>query len=334
MTDVPIGDVPLFLAATVPGGALDLSPTAGLLLGMFLVLLNGFFVAAEFALVKVRATQLDSLVAKGNWRAKRARHLVAHLDRYLSATQLGITLASIALGWVGEPAFSWIMEPIVSFLGLGEDASHAASAAAVFALVSILHIVLGELAPKSLAIRKPEATSLWVSWPLYIFYVATMPAIWLLNHAANAFLKIFGIQPVSEGELAHDEEELRLLLASPNASQLSKNKRELLDNIFELSHRIARQIMVPRADVVYLSIARTVEENLATARESGHTRFPLCEGDLDHAIDRRRREVHAAISGAKTSSCGTATTKRPPQSPIKAWSAAISWRRFHGRIST
>lgn len=284
MTDVPLGDVPLSLAATVPGGALDLSPTAGLLLGMFLVLLNGFFVAAEFALVKVRATQLDSLVAKGNWRAKRARHLVAHLDRYLSATQLGITLASIALGWVGEPAFSWLMEPIVSWFGLGEEATHAASAAAVFALVSILHIVLGELAPKSLAIRKPEPTSLWVSWPLYLFYVATMPAIWLLNHAANAFLKIFGIQPVSEGELAHDEEELRLLLASPNASQLSKHKRELLDNIFELSHRIARQIMVPRADVVYLSIDRSLEVNLAAARESGHTRFPLCEGDLDHVV--------------------------------------------------
>jgi len=284
MTGLPLSEVPVTVAATVPGGSLDLSPITGMLLGLFLVALNGFFVAAEFALVKVRSTQLDARISKGDWRAHRARHLVAHLDRYLSATQLGITLASIALGWVGEPAFSWLMKPMVSTLGLSEEATHVSSAAAVFALVSILHIVLGELAPKSLAIRKPEPTSLWVAWPLYLFYVATMPAIWLLNHAANGFLKIFGIEPVTEGELAHDEEELRLLLASPDASLLSKHKRELLDNIFELSHRMARQIMVPRADVVYLSIDRSLEDNLTTARESGHTRFPLCDGDLDHVV--------------------------------------------------
>lgn len=284
MTDVPL---PLFslLAATVPGGAPELSPVTGLLLGLFLVFLNGFFVAAEFALVKVRGTQLDSLVSRGDRRAKLARHMVSHLDAYLSATQLGITLASIALGWVGEPAFSWLVRPLVELVpGASEALVHSVSLTAAFILVSVLHIVLGELAPKSLAIRKPEGTSLWVSMPLFGFYYLTYPAIWLLNHGANAFLKIFGIEPVSEGELAHDEEELRLLLASPDASRLSKHKRELLDNIFELSHRMARQIMVPRADVVYLSRDRGLEENLAAARESGHTRFPLCEGDLDHVV--------------------------------------------------
>jgi CBS domain containing-hemolysin-like protein len=284
MTDVPL---PLLspLAVTVPGGAPHLPPVTGLVLGLLLIFLNGFFVAAEFALVKVRGTQLDARVSKGDRRARVARHMVSHLDAYLSATQLGITLASIGLGWIGEPAFSWLLRPLVEIVpGASEALVHSVSITAAFVLISILHIVLGELSPKSLAIRKPEGTSLWVSLPLFGFYFLTYPAIWLLNHSANAFLKIFGIEPVTEGELGHDEEELRRLLASPDASQLSKHKRELLDNIFELSHRMARQIMVPRADVVYLSRDRSLEENLQVARESGHTRFPLCEGDLDHVV--------------------------------------------------
>lgn len=272
-------------AAAVPGGPPNLSPITGLILALLLVLLNGFFVAAEFALVKVRATQLEGRVAKGEHGAKVARHMVSHLDAYLSATQLGITLASIALGWVGEPAFTWLIEPVVGRVpGITEGMIHSVSLTGAFITVSILHIVLGELTPKSLAIRKPELTSVWISIPLIAFYYLTYPAIWLLNHAANAILKMVGIEPVSESELAHDEEELRLLLASPHSSQLSKQKRELLDNIFELSHRLARQIMVPRADVVYLSVDKSVEENLEVARESGHTRFPLCEEDLDHVI--------------------------------------------------
>jgi CBS domain containing-hemolysin-like protein len=151
-------------------------------------------------------------------------------------------------------------------------------------VITILHIVLGELAPKSLAIRKPEPTSLWVAIPLFLFYKLTFPAIWALNHLANAVLKVFGIQPIKESELAHDEEELRLLLASSDPSRLSLQKRRILDNVFELSHRSARKIMVPRADVVYLSTDRSIEENLALARASGHTRFPLCEGDLDRVV--------------------------------------------------
>jgi CBS domain containing-hemolysin-like protein len=148
----------------------------------------------------------------------------------------------------------------------------------------MLHIVLGELAPKSVAIRKPEGTTLWLALPLFAFYKLTYPAIWLLNRTANALLKLIGIAPASEGEAGHDEEELRLLLSSSHASHVSKHKRELLDNIFELSHRMARQIMVPRQDVIYLSTARPLAENLRLARRSGHTRFPLCDGDLDHVI--------------------------------------------------
>ncbi len=269
----------------VPGGGLVINPWLGLLLGVLLVLLNGFFVAAEFALVKVRPTQLDPYVARKDRRGTAARHMVRHLDAYLSATQLGITLASLALGWIGEPAFAWVVEPLVRKIpGATPGLVHSASLTSAFLVITILHIILGELAPKSVAIRKPEPTSLWVALPLFLFYKITYPAIWLLNHAANALLKLVGIEPVSEGQLGHDEEELRLLLASSDASRVSAQKRKLLDNIFELSHRNARQIMVPRADVTYLSTANSLEDNLALARESGHTRFPLCRGDLDDVI--------------------------------------------------
>lgn len=269
----------------LPGAPPQIDPYLGLALGFLLVLLNGFFVAAEFALVKVRPTQLDPHVAAGSRRGSVARHMVTHLDAYLSATQLGITLTSLALGWVGEPAFSWVVEPVVALVpGASPGLVHSLSITLAFMVITVLHIVLGELAPKSLAIRKPEASTLAVALPLYLFYKATFPVIWLLNHSANALLKLVGVEPVSESELAHDEGELRLLLASSSASTLAPAKRELLDNIFALSDRLARQIMVPRGDVVYLSTQRSLEENLAIARASEHTRFPLCDGDLDHVI--------------------------------------------------
>ncbi len=274
---------PFLLAAAASGP--PIGPWWGLFFAILLVALNGFFVAAEFALVKVRPTQLEPYVQEGLRRAKMARHMVRHLDAYLSATQLGITLASLALGWIGEPAFAWIIEPVVRpFAGDSPQVLHSVAATVAFLVIMILHIVLGELAPKSIAIRKAEGTALAVSVPLYVFYKVTYPAIWLLNHTASYLLRVVGIAPVNEGELAHDEEELRLLLASSHASAVSKNTRELLDNIFELTHRVARQIMIPRQDVIYLSTTRTMAENLRLARRSGHTRFPLCEGDLDHVI--------------------------------------------------
>jgi CBS domain containing-hemolysin-like protein len=275
----------LMLLAAAPGPQFRIDPWWGLLFALLLVFLNGFFVAAEFALVKVRPTQIDPYVSEGLRRAKIARHMIRHLDAYLSATQLGITLASLALGWIGEPAFAWVIEPVVrAVVGENPQLLHSVALTISFLTITILHIVLGELAPKSVAIRKSEATTLWIALPLYVFYKVSFPAIWVLNHTANALLKLIGIAPVSESELGHDEEELRLLLSSSHASHLSLQKRELLDNIFELSHRVARQLIIPRQDVVYLSIARPLTENLRLARRSGHTRFPLCEGDLDHVI--------------------------------------------------
>jgi CBS domain containing-hemolysin-like protein len=267
----------------VPGA--HLSPGWGLFFAILLVFLNGFFVAAEFALVKVRPTQIAPLAEEGGRRALLAQQMGRHLDAYLSGTQLGITLTSLALGWIGEPAFAGIIRPLVAFFAPdNENLVHSVALVVSFLTITMLHIVLGELLPKSIAIRKPEETSLWVAYPLFWFYKVTYPAIWLLNQAANGLLLMIAIPPAHESEISHDEEELRLLLASTHASHLSTQKREILDNVFELSHRVARQIMVPRGDVVYLSTHRPLAENLKLARRSGHTRFPLCHGDLDHVI--------------------------------------------------
>ncbi len=257
-----------------------------LVLAFLLVLANGFFVAAEFAIVKVRSTQLTELADEGSARAKMARRLIRHLDAYLSATQLGITLASLALGWVGEPAFEHILAPLVErFGGASEVTARSFSAAFAFVVISVLHIVLGELAPKSVAIQKPVGTSLWIAYPLHWFYVLTYPAIVLLNGTSRAVLKLVGIHPASEHETAHSPEELRLILASSEkAGILSEENREIIEGVFQFSKRTARQIMVPRTDVVVLSVTRTIEENLETIRTTRHTRYPLCEVSLDHTI--------------------------------------------------
>ena len=268
----------------LPATEVQIDPLMGLVAAFVLVLINGFFVAAEFALVKVRPTQIDPHAQRGEQRGKVARYMVRHLDAYLSATQLGITLASLALGWIGEPAFAWLIEPLVMRLpGASPALVHSVSLTVAFLSITILHIVLGELAPKSLAIRKPEPTVLWVAMPLWLFFKITYPAIWLLNHAANFILRLFGIEPVTEAEMGHDEEELRRILASTDGS-LSREKRRILDNVFTFSSRPVRKIMVPRADVVYLSTGRPTAQNVAIARGSGHTRFPLVASDLDHIL--------------------------------------------------
>ena len=257
-----------------------------LFLAFLFVLANGFFVAAEFAIVKVRSTQLTELAEQGSVRAKMARKLTRHLDAYLSATQLGITLSSLALGWIGEPAFHHLLQPLFTNLNIGQKAATSISATVAFIIISVLHIVLGELAPKSIAIQKPVGTSLWVAHLLHAFYVVTYPAIWLLNGVSRAILKTVGIHPTSEHlEAAHSPEELRLILASSEkAGILSEENREIIEGVFQFSKRTARQIMVPRTDVVVLSTTKTIEENLETIRTTRHTRYPLCDGSLDQTV--------------------------------------------------
>jgi CBS domain containing-hemolysin-like protein len=285
-----IAGVPAALAtsaasAPVAGSAAMLRPGWALLFGFLLVLLNGFFVAAEFALVRVRPTQLDAGAGPGLRRARLARHMTQHLDAYLSATQLGITLASLGLGWIGEPAFSWLIEPVVVFFaGRNPPLVHSLGLTISFLAITILHIVLGELTPKWVALRHARPAALLVALPLHAFYRATYPAIWVLNRAARGLTRLLGVAPPVGGGGIRDEAELRRLLASSPDTEVSEQKRELLDNVFELSHRVARQIMLPRQDVVYLSTTLPLAENLRLVRRSGHTRFPLCEGDLDHVI--------------------------------------------------
>ena len=264
---------------------IGIDPWVAIVLAISLVLLNGFFVAAEFALVKVRPTQIEPHVERGEKRGRLAKNMIEHLDAYLSATQLGITLASLALGWIGEPAFARLLRPLLEGLGVSSPTVvHTVSLTVAFSFIAVFHIVVGELAPKSVAISRPRATSLWVAGPLYLFYKASYPAIWLLNGTARALLKLVGIETAEGAVPTHSEEEVRLLLASRRDSELSDDKRELLENVFELSERNARQIMLPRNEVVFLTNDQSLEENLHTARTSGHTRYPLCEGDLDHIV--------------------------------------------------
>ncbi|MDB6150719.1 MAG: corC 2, partial [Chthoniobacter sp.] len=254
---------------------------------LFLVLLNGFFVASEFAIVKVRGSQLEALEEEGEKRAAFARHVTVHLDAYLSATQLGITLASLALGWVGEPFLARMIQPFFYAFGLTSEAViRPVSITLAFAVITFLHIVLGELAPKSLAIRKSVITTLWIARPLALFYVLFKPAIWFLNGAANLVLKhVFRLEPVSEHELAHSEEELRVILAeSERADEVTTLGKEILINALDMRKRVVRDITTPRGEVVFLNTEDTFEENLKVALESRHTRFPLCEGHLDNTI--------------------------------------------------
>ena len=279
-----LGLTPIAVVAVTAESSL-LGPGWGLFVGLLLVFVNGFFVAAEFALVKVRPTQLEPHVAAANLRAKLANSMILHLDAYLSACQVGITLASLALGWIGEPAFAWIVEPVVRLFPGATDATvHQASLVVAFLVITVLHIVVGEMAPKSFAIRKPVVTSLWIAAPLWLFFKVTYPAIWLLNSWSNWLLKLIGIEPMGHQTGISDESELRRMLAATADDRMSAQKRELLDNVFELSHRITRQAMVPRNEVVYLDNKESLENNLGRARESGHTRFPLCDGDLDQVV--------------------------------------------------
>ncbi len=252
-----------------------------------LVALNGFFVAAEFALVKIRGSQLEALALEGNKRAITGQHVLGNLDSYLSACQLGITLASLGLGWVGEPFLAQMLQPAFSLLHIESPVViTSVSFAFAFSLITFWHIVLGEQAPKILAIRKPLPATLWVSAPLRFFYAIFSPAIWFLNASSNWVLKnIMRVEPAGEHELSHSEEELRLILnESEKSYEVSTLGRDILVNALDMRRRVVRDIMTPRGDVVSLDLEESFEENVQKALESRHTRFPLCRGHLDNTI--------------------------------------------------
>lgn len=261
-------------------------PAWYLLLAFVFVLANGFFVAAEFAIVKVRPTQLAEMAAGGSSRARMTRRILKHIDSYLSAVQVGITFASLALGWIGEPAFASLLLPLFRRFGFFADPlAHSVAITISFVAISGLHIVLGEQVPKFLAIDKPVGTALWTSHILHAFYIVTYPAIWVLSTITNAALRLFGIRHGGEGNLVQSQEELRAIIAhSEKAGILSEENREIIEGVFQFSKRTARQIMVPRTDVAVLSVRKSIEENLEIIRTTRHTRYPLCDGTLDQTI--------------------------------------------------
>ena len=247
--------------------------------------MNGFFVAAEFALVKIRSSRLETLLQEGNTRAKYAKKLTDHLDASLSVTQLGITLASLGLGWVGEPAVAAILVPVVSFFGFGEDLAHSIALIAGFSLITAMHIILGELAPKSMAIQKAETVSLNISIPMLIFHRVMWPAVWVLNHVANWVIIRLGFEVASEGEDAHSEEEIRLLMEeSHKHGYIDKTELTFVDNVFDLSNLTVREIMIPRTDMICLYLEDSFDENVKIALTEQMTRYPVCIEDKDNIV--------------------------------------------------
>jgi CBS domain containing-hemolysin-like protein len=279
------------------------SPAVGLIVAGVLVLANAFFVASEFAIVKIRQTRLEQLVSEGNGRAKTALSIAKRLDAYLSANQLGITLASLALGWVGEPAFAHVIEPMLEAVvgsAAATAAAHTISVAFSFTIITFLQTVFGELAPKSLAKQLTEPLALWTAGPLRAFYVVMFPLIWVLNQASNVVLRLLGLKPASEAELVHSPEELRLVLQHV---PLEAGPRRLMDRIFDYSHRIARHVMTLRRDVVCVTSGQPIAEVLRIIQQAQYTRYPVLDADGNRVVGYLHIKdiVNAVISGRETS---------------------------------
>lgn len=254
---------------------------------LFFVLLNGFFVASEFAMVKVRESQIEAAIEEGLRGARAAQHATKHLDSYLSATQLGITLCSIALGMLGEPFVAGLVQPLLFKSGITSVVVvHGISIGIAYAFITFLHVVIGEITPKTLAIRKALSTTLLAAPVLKFFYVVLKPGIWILNGTAAWLLRtVFRIDPVSEGELAHSEEELRHIVAeSQKSKSVTETEKDILLNALALNDRCVRDVMTPRNQVISLDTDESFEANWRVAVESKHTRFPLVEGHLDHSV--------------------------------------------------
>ncbi len=259
----------------------------GLLIVPILVGLNGFFVAAEFSLVTVRWTRVEQLVEEGKFGALAVRVAVEKLDDAIAATQLGITFASLALGWVGEPALSHLIEPLFKAIPgpWGTVVTHAAAVAVAFLLITFLHVVLGELAPKAIALQRAEDVALLVAGPLLTFGHAFRPFIRVMNGAGNWVVRLLRLPPVGKRHMVHSVEELAMLVEeTQEAGEITPDEASYARNVFQLSEKTAGEIMVPREKVVVLPISATEEEVLATARDTAHTRIPVWEGSPDNIV--------------------------------------------------
>jgi CBS domain containing-hemolysin-like protein len=257
-----------------------------ILIIVFLVILNGFFVAAEFAMVKVRSSQIELMAREGSRSAKMAEHIIAHLNTYLSATQLGITLASLALGWFGEETVTALILPVFHYFdfNLSEVTIHQISLGISFMIVTFMHIVFGEIAPKGLGIKMPEQIIIFVAPLLRVFYLVFKPFIFVLNASANVLLRIIGIDP-NELEEGHSAEELKLLIKQGAAEgTIQTSQQEMIENVFNLNELTAKQILVPRTKVIALEVSSPDEEVINLVILEGYSRMPVYKDTLDDIV--------------------------------------------------
>jgi CBS domain containing-hemolysin-like protein len=261
----------------------------GILIALLLVGLNGFFVGAEFAIIKVRATRIEEMAREGSHPARVVQRIHHNLDSYLSATQMGVTLASLALGWVGEPAIAAIIEPLFEHLGslLSKVVAHGIGVTVAFTVITYFHIVFGELAPKWLAIQNPEKLAVIVALPLDLFHRIFYPLIWFLNTTAKVLLSRLGIRPASEGETTLSEAELRIALTqSEEGGAITESAGEIADRAFHFGHGKVRDVMTPRPEVAFLCIDWPLAQNLEIVHQTRFARYPVCRGDLENVVGR------------------------------------------------
>jgi len=255
---------------------------------LLLVFLNGFFVASEFALVAVRKTRIDVLVKKGNKPAKLVQKSIAQLDTFISATQLGITLASLALGWIGEPAIARFIEPALHNIlpqGAAVITSHSVAFVIAFTIITFLHIVLGELAPKTIALKKAETTSLFIIAPLTLFATVFKPFIWVLNEVGNLVLRLVGFSAPSGRQLVHSEEEIKIILAQSVAEgALEKNEVEMVYSVLKLGDTPVSKVMIPKSKIIAFEKKITIAKILKTTQSFQHSRFPIYENTMDNIV--------------------------------------------------
>jgi CBS domain containing-hemolysin-like protein len=314
-----------------------LSLLGKVLLVVVLVLLNAFFVAAEFALVKVRDTQLSPLIARGHRRARVARRVLGNLDASLSACQLGITLASLGLGWVGEPVFEALLHPVLSFFRIESETLRNSIAFLVgFGVLTFLHISAGEQAPKWLAIQKPLPVSLWVVRPLEWFHRASWPFIWLLNQASLGLLRQLGLKVTEGGEGTHSDEELRLVVAAAQQrAGASTLGRTIVLNAMDLSQRVVREVMRPRREMTVLDSRAAIRDCIDLAEKTRYSRFPICEeGNPDRTTGVIHiKDLYAMRLQARTAADLMPAARRiiyvPPTARLEKLLELLLERRLH-----
>lgn len=250
-----------------------------------LIAFTAYFVASEFAIVRVRGTRIDQLVSEGNKKAQAAKKVISNLDGFLSATQVGITITSLILGWLGEPTIRKLLNPIFGWVHIPVSLEHIISVILSFILITYIHVVIGELSPKTFAIQKSEEIILMFAPSLILFYKLMYPFIWALNHSARFVTGLFGIKPVSEQDIVLSEEELRMILSqSYESGEINQSEYSYMNRIFEFDDRIAKEIMVPRTEVITLSKDATLKEIVNTVSEEGYTRYPVIDGDKDNIL--------------------------------------------------